>query len=108
MVGFLFAVMVSTLLPLLSLTHGSFARFSVAVCGLPNPRTNHAVALCRFAGDIREIMGSVTNDLEPELGPGTAELKVRIGLHSGPVTAGVLRMDKSRFQIFGDTVNTGK
>ena len=27
-------------------------------------------------------------------------------MHSGPTTAGVLRGDKSRFQLFGDTVNT--
>jgi hypothetical protein len=28
------------------------------------------------------------------------------GLHSGPVTAGVLRGERSRFQLFGDTMNT--
>ena len=32
---------------------------------------------------------------------------MRFGLHSGPVTAGVLRGDRARFQLFGDTVNTG-
>lgn len=31
---------------------------------------------------------------------------MRFGLHSGPVTAGVLRGDKSRFQLFGETVST--
>jgi len=30
---------------------------------------------------------------------------MRFGLHSGPVTAGVLRGEKSRFQLFGDTVS---
>ena len=33
---------------------------------------------------------------------------MRIGLHSGEVTAGILRGQKSRFQLFGDSMNTGK
>ena len=33
-------------------------------------------------------------------------LSMRFGLHSGPVTAGVLRGHKSRFELFGDTINT--
>ena len=33
-----------------------------------------------------------------------SQLALRIGLHSGPVTAGVLRGDNARFQLFGDTV----
>ncbi len=36
--------------------------------------------------------------------PGT--LSLRVGIHSGRVTAGVLRADRSRFQLFGDSVNT--
>lgn len=31
---------------------------------------------------------------------------MRAGLHSGQVTAGVLRGERARFQLFGDTVNT--
>jgi hypothetical protein len=48
----------------------------------------------------------LTRQLEVTLGPGTADLGLRVGLHSGPVTAGVLRGDRARFQLFGDTVNT--
>lgn len=46
------------------------------------------------------------NSLTATLGEETRKLDIRIGLHSGPVTAGVLRGEKSRFQLFGDTVNT--
>ena len=51
------------------------------------------------------MRGSLTKRLEANLGPGTASLGMRFGLHSGPVTAGVLRGEKSRFQLFGDTIH---
>jgi class 3 adenylate cyclase len=51
-------------------------------------------------------MNELIKEMEVTLGPGTADLAMRFGLHSGPVTAGVLRGEKSRFQLFGDTMNT--
>ncbi|KAL7557469.1 hypothetical protein ACA910_019319 [Epithemia clementina (nom. ined.)] len=78
----------------------------VAVCGLPDPRSDHAVVMARFARDCLQRMHDLTGKLEVILGPDTGELGMRIGLHSGPVTAGVLRGERSRFQLFGDTMNT--
>ena len=63
----------------------------VAVTGLPNPQKNHASIMVRFAADCRNKMNELTKELEPVLGEGTSELSLRIGLHSGAVTAGVLR-----------------
>jgi class 3 adenylate cyclase len=78
----------------------------VAVTGLPDPRKDHAVAMCRFASDCVQKMNVLTKKLEVILGPDTTDLQMRVGLHSGPVTAGVLRGERSRFQLFGDTMNT--
>jgi len=62
--------------------------------------------MARFATNCLTKMNSLLHSLEVELGPDTAELGMRFGLHSGPVTAGVLRGERARFQLFGDTVNT--
>jgi class 3 adenylate cyclase len=78
----------------------------VAVTGLPKPNPDHAVVMAKFARDCRGKMTQVTRKLEVTLGPGTADLQLRFGLNSGSCTAGVLRGEKSRFQLFGDTVNT--
>ena len=51
-------------------------------------------------------MHILVRQLEITLGPDTAELGLRFGLHSGPVTAGVLRGERARFQLFGDAMNT--
>ena len=78
----------------------------VAVTGLPEPDKDHAIHMCRFARECLTRFNELASHLEVTLGPDTADLAMRVGLHSGPVTAGVLRGDKSRFQLFGDTVNT--
>ncbi|CAB9501720.1 Receptor-type guanylate cyclase gcy [Seminavis robusta] len=78
----------------------------VAVCGLPYPRKDHAVGMAKFGRDILQRMNTLTKELEVLLGPDTGDLGLRIGIHSGPVTAGVLRGERARFQLFGDTVNT--
>ena len=70
-----------------------------AVAGLPEPRRDHAVAIARFARDILSKMHVLTKELEVTLGPDTGELALRIGIHSGPVTAGVLRGKSSYFSI---------
>lgn len=80
----------------------------VAAAGLPTPRDDHAEIMSRFATECKYKMINVVQSLEVLLGPGTEELGMRFGLHSGQVMAGVLRGEKSRFQLFGDTVNTGK
>ncbi|CAB9506819.1 Receptor-type guanylate cyclase gcy [Seminavis robusta] len=78
----------------------------VAVCGLPERRKDHAVVMARFATDCMYRMHKLVKALEVTLGPDTGDLGLRVGLHSGQVTAGVLRGDKGRFQLFGDTMNT--
>ncbi|CAB9527788.1 expressed unknown protein [Seminavis robusta] len=78
----------------------------VAATGLPNARKDHAETMCRFARACMLRSRQLLEDMESSLGPGTAELGMRTGMHSGSVTAGILRGEKSRFQLFGDAMNT--
>jgi len=62
--------------------------------------------MARFARDCMYKMSNIFKSLEVTLGVDTGTLSMRFGLHSGPVTAGVLRGERGRFQLFGDSVNT--
>ena len=73
----------------------------VAVTGLPDPQQDHAVRMTKFARECLRKVTDLTHKLTTTLGPDTGDLCMRFGLHSGPVTAGVLRGEKSRFQLFG-------
>ncbi len=78
----------------------------VAATGIPVYQADHAVRIIKFAYECLLHMHELVHELETTLGPGTSSLSIRIGVHSGPVIAGVLRGDKTRFQLFGDTMNT--
>jgi class 3 adenylate cyclase len=49
---------------------------------------NHAVTMARFAYDCLTKTSELTAQLTSTLGIETADLRLRIGLNSGPTTAG--------------------
>ena len=61
--------------------------------------------MTRFAFDARDKVRQVCSQLDSK-GLNTAKLDMRFGIHSGSTTAGILRGTKSRFELFGDTINT--
>jgi class 3 adenylate cyclase len=77
----------------------------LAVTGVPDHNQDHAVIMCLFAHECRLALKSVFQKLEDVLGD-VVTLSMRFGINSGPITAGVLRGYKSRFELFGDTINT--
>jgi len=71
----------------------------MAVAGLPNPWPDHAQRAARMA----LAMLDVTARVAAETGE---KLALRIGMHSGPVVAGVIGRRKFTYDLWGDTVNT--
>ena len=74
--------------------------------GLPDIRDDHAEVMAKFSVEFQKIFEVVTTKFSYILGSEATDLKLRCGLHSGPVTDGVLWGLRSKFGIFGDTVNT--
>ena len=70
------------------------------VCGgVPLARSDHAEAVCEMAIRMRDCVDAIAAEL------GT-DLRVRIGVHTGPVIAGVIGKKKFIYDVWGDTVNT--
>jgi class 3 adenylate cyclase len=66
---------------------------------------NHAGVMAHFARECMAQMQELVQKLEVKLEADTADLAIRVRMHSDPFTAGVLRCDRDRFQLFGETMN---
>lgn len=70
----------------------------MAVAGVPTPRADHATAAAEMALRIqREVLSMTRPDGKP--------VRVRMGLHSGPVVAGVIGNLRCAYDLWGETVN---
>ena len=74
----------------------------MVAAGLQTPREDHAVVIAEMALAMR----SATEVASRALGVIGRPLQVRIGMHSGPLIAGVLGTRKLVYDVWGDTVNT--
>ncbi len=70
----------------------------MVVAGLPAARPDHAQAIARLALRMIDAADGEAQDTGKEL-------KIRIGVHSGPVVAGVIGQKKFAYDLWGDTVN---
>lgn len=75
----------------------------MAAGGLPSPNTTHPVDLVNVALSIQQFMDQRKKHREAE---GKLYFEIRIGIHTGPVVAGIVGVKKFAYDIWGDTVNT--
>ncbi len=70
----------------------------MVAAGVPRPRPDHAEAIAELALRMRDHVAKNPVD--------GRRLSFRIGVNSGPVTAGIIGTHKFTYDLWGDTVNT--
>ena len=70
----------------------------MVAAGVPRARTDHADAIAELALRIRDHVAA--NPIKGR------RISLRIGISSGPLTAGVIGTQKFSYDLWGDTVNT--
>ncbi|MCC0176109.1 HAMP domain-containing protein [Waterburya agarophytonicola K14] len=78
--------------------HKTIGSGYMAVCGLSVPRLDHAKRTIDFAKEMLRIVRRFNREKN-------TDLKLRIGVNSGSVVAGIVGKDKFIYDLWGDTVN---
>ena len=76
----------------------------LAICGAPLYTDNHLQRITNMALDMQYYVTHASSE-HLDLLPKGMEFLVRIGLHCGPIVAGVIGTGKISYDIYGDTVN---
>jgi len=71
----------------------------MAVAGVPEPHGDPVRATCDAALEIREASRRISEKIGPEA------WNIRIGIHAGPLVAGVIGKQKFSYDVWGATVN---
>jgi class 3 adenylate cyclase len=71
----------------------------MAAAGVPEPQPDHAERIARLAPRMLKAVEEVARETG-------LDLQARIGIHTGPIVAGVIGTHKFAYDVWGDSVNT--
>lgn len=82
----------------------------LAIAGMPEIQEDHADRIANAALSLQHHLRSLNVTIPSHLGNSdwiehVGDLEVRIGLHCGPLVAGVIGKKRAQFDVWGDTVN---